>query len=224
MHRTLLTIPAWLLITGCFQGDKNDLEDGPYCENTATVLALDEASALGFSGADMLALAEGGFDETLTWAADSSTTPIHISVGYAEGEVRFVDSEAVYPEGEGETPAIGVECEDFVEVDVSVVVTTTDGALDETYELALISFEGTHISTSASFDHTEMGGSYEFTLMDPSEYDDVTHGLDMAFDAAGSSGELTAMAEGCDDDCTGDECTCWASIDTIASWPIDDLE
>ena len=224
MDRTLLTLPAWLLLVGCFDNGEHTLEDGPYCENTPTAISLGDAAAMGFSGADMLALTQGGFDETLTWAASATTTPIHISVGYAEGEVRFVDSIAVYPEGDGDTPAIGVECEDFMEVDVSIIITTEDGALDETYELALASADGVHVVANTSFDHTQMGGSYEYTLLDPSEYDDVSHGLALTFDEDGSRGELTAMAEGCDADCTGDECTCWASIDTVAYWPLDDSE
>ncbi len=224
MNRALITIPAWLLIVGCFHNDKNGFEDGPYCEDTPTVATLDDISSLGFSGADMLALAEGGFDETLTWHDSDSTTPVHISVGYAEGEVRHVASTAVYPETDGPTNDIGIECEDYVEIDVSLIVTTEDGGLDEGYELALRSGDGATVSTSVDFDHSEMGGSYEFTLMDPSEYDSVTHFLDVAFDDAGCSGELSVQAEGCDDDCTGEECTCWASMDTVATWPIEDLE
>jgi len=218
MNRMMITIPAWLLLVGCFENDKDGLEDGPYCENTPTVVNVDETTDLGFSGADLLALAEGGFDETLTWVADGATTPIHVSVGFAEGEVRYVSSIAVYPEGDEPTIGIGVECEDFVELDVSVIITTVDGALDETLELTLDSYDGTEASARTSIDHTEMGGSYEFTLMDPSEYDALSHSFALVFDETGSSGEFTAQAEGCDDDCSGDECTCWASMDTIATW------
>jgi hypothetical protein len=224
MHRTLLTIPAWILLVGCFDGDKNALEDGPYCEDTPTVVALEELTELGLSGADLLLLAEGEHAEVLTWAETGTTTPVAVTVAFTEGEVRFVDSEAVYPEGDEPTTAIGVECEDYVEVDVSLAITTEDGALDEAYELALRSYDGATVSASVSFDHAEMIGSYELTLMDPSEYDSVEHGLDVAFDEAGSSGELIVMAEGCDDDCSGDECACWASMDTVASWPAEDLQ
>jgi hypothetical protein len=218
MNRTLFTIPACLLLVGCFEKRDPSLEDGPYCENTPTVVTLEETTELGFSGADLMALAEGGFDETLTWIEDGSTTPVHVSVGYAEGEVRYVSSEAVYPDSDEPTIDIGIECQDYLEVDVSLVITTEDGALDESLELALRSDEGTRVSGSLELDHTQLDGSYEFTLMDPSEYDSVTHFLDVLFEESGCSGELMAQAEGCDDDCTGDECTCWASNDTVASW------
>ena len=224
MHRTLLTIPAWILLVGCFEGDKNTLEDGPYCEDSPTVITLEEATALGFSGADLLLLAEGEHTETLVWAETEATTPLAVGVSYDAGEVRYIDSVAVYPEGDGDTPAIGVECFARVEVDVTISLATEDGAFDESFDLALSSEDGVHASAGLSFDHGDLAGSYEFTLMDPSEYDDVSHSLRVTFDEAGCSGELTAQAEGCDDACEGDECTCWASMDTIATWPAEDLE
>jgi hypothetical protein len=224
MYRTLLTIPAWFLLVGCFEGDKNTLEDGPYCEDTPTVVGLDEVTALGFSGADLLLLAEGEHAETLTWAETGATTPVAVGVAYAEGEVRFVDSVAVYPEGDGETPAIGVECFARVEVDVTLTIATEDGALDESFALSLGSQDGLTTTAWYSFDHEELNGSYEFTLMDPSEYDSVQHGLSVSFEEGASRGEITAQAEGCDDDCSGDECTCWASIDTVAYWESEEPE
>jgi hypothetical protein len=60
--------------------------------------------------------------------------------------------------------------------------------------------------------------------MDPSEYDSVQHGLSVSFEEGASRGEITAQAEGCDDDCSGDECTCWASIDTVAYWESEEPE
>jgi hypothetical protein len=217
MTRILLTIPAWFLIVGCFEGNDKDFEaTGPHCEDTPTVLTLEEASSLGFSGADLLALASGVHSETLSWASGGST-PVTVTVTWGEGEVRFMDSEAVYPDT-GLTMDIGIECQDYLEVDVALTIATEDGALDESFDLALRSDEGTTVSASVQLDHTQMNGSYEFTLMDPSEYDSVTHFLDVAFDETGCSGEFMAQAEGCDDDCTGDECTCWASNDTVATF------
>jgi hypothetical protein len=172
----------------------------------------------------MLALAEGEFAETLTWLADDATTPLAVSVAYAEGEVRFIDSVAVYPDQGVLTEDIGVLCYASVEVDVTLSITTEDGALDESFELAISSMDGLEIGAGETFHHDDMVGSYEFTLMDPSEYDDVNHSLHVNFDEAGCSGSFEAQAEGCDDGCTGDECTCWASMDTVASWPLEDLE
>jgi hypothetical protein len=223
MNRTLLTIPAWLVVVGCFDKGRQDLANGPHCEDSPAVVTLEEITELGFTGADMLALAQGEHLETLSWAADGSTSPVLVTVTYSEGEVRFVDSEAVYPDT-GMTIGIGIECSDRVELDATIAISTEDGALAESYELTLASGDGTSVSARSSFDHEAMQGSYTFSLMDPSEYDSVTHSLSFLFDEAGSSGEFSAQAEGCDDDCDGDECTCWASMDTIATWPAEDLE
>ncbi len=219
-----IPLSALLLLSGCFQDKGSGLADnGPHCEDTPSVITLEEATDLGFSGAELLALAEGEHAETLTWLASDTTTGLTVTVHYDAGEVRFVDSEAVYPDT-GMSEAIGVECDDRVEVDVTVAVVTEDGALNESFGLALSSTDGASASARVSFDHTELNGSYTFDLMDPSEYDSVEHSLDMSFDAEGSGGELTAQAEGCDDCPDDQECTCWASMDTIATWPSEDLE
>ncbi len=220
MNRALLTIPAWLLVTGCFTG-KEDLEgNGPYCEDTPTAITLEEVTELGFSAADLLAAAEGSFEEELYWAGVDGTTTITVDVNYAEGELNYVTSSAVYPD-EGETSiAIGIECEDYVEVYVAADIATADGALDETMELALSSRDGLTTAASKSFAEGELQGSYEYTGMDPSEYDSIAYAINVAFDEEGCSGALLVQTEGCDADCDGDECTCWAGSETVAEWPV----
>ncbi len=223
MNRALLTIPAWLLVAGCFI-DKEATDDGPYCEETPTVVTLEEVTELGFSGADLLVLAEGSFEEELTWLTDDSTTTVTVDVAYAEGEVRYVTSEAVYPD-EGETSiAIGIECEDYLELDVTIAIATVDGSLAESLDTTISSYDGTVSTTRQSFAPEEIQGTYEYTEMDPSEYDELELGIAVEFDEVGCSGEMTVTTQGCDDDCEGDECTCWASNGTVASWPIEDLQ
>jgi len=230
MKRTLITIPAWLLLAGCVGGAR-DLASAPRCEDTPTVITLEEVSELGFSGAETLALAEGAFDGLLSWHGDDyadpsevSTSPVHVSVAYAEGEVRLVASQAVYPEGDAPTMDLGLICEDYLEVDVSLVVTTEDGGLDESYEVALRSFDGQRATAYAEFDHGSMGGSYDYAMEYSMEVDSVTHSLEVSFDEAGCGGELVVRVEGCYngyeswDDCTTRDCDCWSSSDTVASW------
>ena len=217
MTRSLLSTASLLLLAGCF--DENLEASAPYCEDVATVITLEEATALGFSGADVLALAEGTFDETLTWTADGSTTPVQVVVSYAEGEVRFVDSEVVTPEGEdGEILDIYVECPDRIEVDVTVAVATEDGGFDEAWDVALSSTDG--LTAGGSVSPADFTGTYEYTAMDPSEYDELSYRVTVGFDGNGTSGEAFADAQGCDTDCEGDECTCWDMQDPIASWPL----
>lgn len=226
-------IPTCLFLTGCIGG----LASAPTCVDTATVIALEDVTELGFSGADLLVLAEGDFDGQLTWYGDEhayppeeTSTPVSVSVGYAAGEVRFVASELVYPEGDGPTMDIGIVCDDRVEVDVSLVIFTEDGGLDEDLSLALRSFDGVHVTAGLAFDHSTLGGTYEYTLEHPLEVDSVAHSMEVSFGDTGCSGELVARAEGCYDghsswdDCTTRECNCWSSTDTVALWSAEGLD
>ncbi len=218
MTRIALTVTTCLLAAGCFLGNK-DLADGPYCEETATLVSLEELTELGFSGADLLALAEGSFEQTLTWTEDGSSTALTVDVVHADGEVRYVASTAVYPDDGGTTIDIGVECEDYVEVDVTIDITTADGELAESLETSIASFYGTEVRARESLAPEDIQGSYEYTGMDPSEYDELDLDLSVELDEAGCSGEMTVTTQGCDDDCDGNECTCWASNDVVAIWP-----
>ncbi|MFH1468093.1 MAG: hypothetical protein ABIO70_27145 [Pseudomonadota bacterium] len=216
MTRTLLSASALLLLGACSEKAAEDYA-GPHCEDTPTVITLEEATALGFSGADVLALAEGIRDETLTWTADESTTPVHVTVTYDAGEVRFVDSEPVYPEGEdGAIQDIAVVCDDRVEVDVTVTVVTDDGGFDEAWDVALASIDG--LSAGASVDLESFTGSFTYDTSELGEYEELSYNVMLGFDEAGASGDAFAQAQGCEEDCDEDECTCWASQDPIATW------
>lgn len=225
-----IIIPTWLLLVSC----AGELPGAPTCVDTSVAITLEEGTELGFSGADLLVVAEGEFDGLLTWYGDEyayppeeSSTPVYLSVGYAAGEVRYVASELVHPEGDGPTMDLGIVCDDRVEVDVSLVITTEDGGLDEDLTLALRSSDGVRVRAGLVFDHSTLDGSYDYTLEHPLEVDSVIHSLEVSFVDTGCSGELVARAEGCHDghsswdDCTTKECNCWSSTDTVASWPAD---
>lgn len=229
MKHALFTLPVSALLAGCLGAGA--LPDTPSCADTPTAITLEELSALGFSGADLLTLAEGEHVGTLTWypggdtePADERDTPLLLTVRYDGGGVRHVASEAVYPEGDEGAADIAIVCEDRIEVDVTLAISTDDGGLDEVYALALASTDGLRATATVTFDHSTMGGSYQYTLDHPLDTDSVTHSLYAAFDEAGSGGEIVATAGGCYDghdswdDCTTRDCNCWSSSDTVARW------
>lgn len=212
---------ALLLLPGCFLfGDRE--ADMPYCEEIVTVLGMDEVSALGFSGADLVALAEGTHVETLRWSEDGATTELTLEVAITATEVRYVDAEPVYPE-EGDVPAIGIECPDSLEVDATLGFTTADGAFAESFATEIASYEGEQAFTWITVDPEELEGTWTYTLMDPSEYDELSLFVDMAFDADGSTGVVYAQASGAEE-CDDDECTAWATQDEVATWPAEAAE
>ena len=93
------------------------------CETTETVLAADEISVLGFSGNDVLALAQGSHGAVFSYP-DDTTTDVTVDVVYDAGEVRFMDAEPK-DDGSGAEPAIG--CTDWVEVDGAFADTNASG-------------------------------------------------------------------------------------------------
>lgn len=203
-------------LLGCPNNGREDL-DGPHCEDTPTAVALDEVTDLGFTAQALLDLATGAHDETFRWARDGSTTPLALAVTYGAGEARFVDSEPVYPEG-GEQPAIGVICDDRVEVDVTVSFATDDGAFTEVLDLALTAVAGDRVEMVESLDPDGLVGTYDMSvdITEPT-YDARSLWLRGAFTAEGASGEVSGQVSG-EDECSGDTCSAWASEVAVGTW------
>lgn len=209
---------ALALLSGCLFGNKT-LDDGPYCEDTATVVALDEVTELGFAAVDLLALAEGTHDETFTWARDGSTTPVMVVVD-TPGEARFVHSEAVYPDTGGERLDIAVLCEDRVEVDVSVALTTADGAFDEAWTVALQGGTAAQVSLFRELDPDALVGTYDMAedITEP-DYDERSLWVQADWTEDAVTGTIEGQVSGGDSDCDdGDVCTAWASIVEVGAW------
>ena len=206
------------VVAGCGLGGK-DLETGPYCEDTPTVVALDEVTDLGFAAQALVDLAQGDHTETFTWARDDSTTPLSLTVTHGGGEARFVDSTAVYPDGGGESPAIGVICEDRVEVDVDLQFATDDGAFDEAWALAIWGVESDTATFRQDLDPDGLGGSYDMADdIGDEAYDDRSLWVGGAFALEGASGEVMGQISGSEDCDAGDTCTAWAASVSVGSW------
>lgn len=106
--------------------DSADSSDG-YCEERSYDVGLSEATELGFSASDVLALVAGPREATLTYA-DGSTTTVTVSAEHDGGHVYYVDSAAV-----GAAP----DCEDHLELAVQVHLSTADGQFNETMVASL---------------------------------------------------------------------------------------
>jgi hypothetical protein len=203
-----------LVIAACPRADEGE---GPFCEDTATVVALDEDTALGLPARVLtdLAVTPSPFAATLTLAR-GGTTPLTLLVDEV-GEARFVDSEAVYPD-DGVFPAIAIECPDRVELDVTGHFTSDDGAFAEVFPTTLRATAADTATFSAVLDATTLQGSHDATL-DVDEPDIATLDvvIDATFDAAGSHGLVHTVATG-EEQCVGNECTAWAADIEVGTW------
>lgn len=199
---------SMLVMAGC---DILTPAEAPYCENTATVVGLDEATALGFSAQQLLDLALGQHDEVFTYA-DGTESGLSLEVSHAGGEARFVTSEAVYPKS-GSTIDIGIECFDRVEVDVSISLATDDGALAESWDGALTSSSGEIVDFSQELDPDALSGSLDFdAFTSEPEYDDQSMWTYGSFTEAGALGEVNGQVSGEDRD------SAWAALVEIGAW------
>jgi hypothetical protein len=216
MTRTTLLLTLSVLV-GCPAGPLDKDGELPYCEETPTVVDLDEVTELGFTAQDLLDLAVGTHDETFAWAR-GGTTPLTQEVTYDGGEARFVAREAVYPEGDGAQPAIGVICDDTVEVDVSMGFSTDDGAFAEVWELALDAVSADTAQWNQPLDPDGLTGTYDMDddITEP-DWDERSLWASGSFDATGSHGEVGGQVSG-EEDCTGDTCAAWAAEVAVGTW------
>lgn len=196
----LWALMCCVAVAGCLGGETGDPgadETGAGCIDTVTVLPSATAdSPLGFTAADALAHAEGTFVDSLHWIAadgvvygpESGPSTITTTVAYEGGEVRFVDSEI--------DPAalVGIDCPDRIEVDVAVTVSSSGGALAETFTAPLRAVDERHASIIQSIEPASLGGS--LTASDDGGLTFAGVSIEAGFSDAGRHGEVIAFFEG----------------------------
>lgn len=221
----VLALTPLLLLAACPEprpGNEMD-EAGWACQATATVLAPDEATPLGFTAEERMAQISGPSDHVLTWAADGSHVDLTIEAVWDGGEVRWMDSEPVdtNPDDDGMEPAIGLDCQDWLEIDVTLTFATVDGVFDETWSLPLEAGDDGPLSFEAEIDEDEpFGGTFDpWDHADPTaDYETLATRIAGEIEYAGGGGEVMLIGTGveeCDDE---GECTAWASQEAIAEW------
>jgi hypothetical protein len=203
---TLLSVAALAACGGGQTGGEvadqpQTVEGPPHCDNVATRLgSVDTVGPLGFSGASLLAFAGGLHSARVDWLAhpvgdvhivsgpESGQGNVELEVRYEGGAVRHVDS-TLKPSGTDGPPA---ECNDWLELDVEVVLRTGGGALNETWTTRLAgNLDGAAIDRR--FTPDELDGSFYAEVLRPEN-----GSLDGFFTAAfiGSDGALSGQVSG----------------------------
>jgi hypothetical protein len=184
-----------LLVTlalGCAGGQTGE-ETNLACHETETPLAADEDSMLGFGAADVLAAASAS-RAALEWLAtdpahgpESGTSELSVSLE-ALGTARFVSSRT--PDGREAYP-----CADRVEVDVAVTLSTSGGALAESFEDELHASESTSVQLSHVFEDGDVDGTLSFDAASLAGRTVERITFDANFSDAALSGVLSAGIE-----------------------------
>jgi len=227
MVRTLICLASLTALSACSGGGGGDDDttgdtgkDGnynyPYCEETVTDLALDDATELGFAPSALVELADGAHTATMTWA-DGTHSEATLTVAL-QTTARFVDLEPVYPTT-GTVPDIAVICEDYVAIDGTLDLTTDDGRLAESLSLTFQSATGLEVTARSELDPAGLSGSLVFDdFVRSTDYDERSMWVDALFDATGSHGRVEGQVTGGDDCQDGDVCTQWAEVVDLGSW------
>jgi hypothetical protein len=181
------------LIAGCPHLDESA---GAHCEETATVVALDEQTVLGFSAQQVLDNLGGTRTATLEYAEDAGSASLVIELLHSGGEARYVESVAVYPENGNEMDLAAPECSSRLDIDITATFVTDDGVFDESWELPLAASAADAASFRLSdLQPDDFAGSYDFMGFDPADYDEVHTSVWAAFDTGGPRGSVSEMAE-----------------------------
>jgi hypothetical protein len=174
------------------------------CDRTITNLAnLDTETPLGFSASDVLALARANAETTIEWhtgvpvGPESGTSSLVVQVEPRDSPARFVDrrpkssgGRAADGRGDIEIATVGTECEDQVELDVRVHLTTGGGALDEEFD-AVLRARGPNVARMyVSRKAADLTGSLEVQLPSQPKATLESVQFDAAFSELGPSGSL----------------------------------
>jgi hypothetical protein len=151
------------------------------CVETPSAVATDEETALGFSGADLLATIGGIQGGQLYWITGSTmyatheragtTTALTLAFDDAAAEVTFVESTGGGCPPEGEGPCI--VCEPRMDIDIALQVQTADGALAETVDVKLTTATVESASFTVSVPAASVAGAYFDALTPVTAGDEV---------------------------------------------------
>ena len=203
-----------LLLAGC--PSKEEADSGPTCEDTPTTITADEATSLGFTITEVLAALPAGESTEFAYA-DGTTTPLEVA--FVPGTAyRFVDSEAVYPEGM--TTDIGILCEDRLEVDGTLHFATEDGAFAEDFAVTLTATTVDEARIWQELDLDGLTGTFDIVpFVDATDYDELKAWISAVYAGGVSTGSVEGQASGAEECDPGDTCTAWAENVSVGTWP-----
>lgn len=211
---TVLTVLPLALLAAC---PAEQVEDGmPYCEETRTAIALDEATAIGIPANDVLAGIPA--EETRVFRyKDGGTTDLTIHFA-SDAQAYFVDSVEVYPETDGPMPDIAVICDDRIEFDGTLAFATADGAFAESLAVTLAA-TAENVSIHKELDLDALAGTFDIVpFVTGEDWDEVKAWIDVSFVAGQGQGKVEGQASGEDACENGDACTAWAELVEVGTW------
>ncbi len=193
-----------ITLTACAPDDGGQVgEETIGCLPVETqTLALEETSPLGFTPMQVLDLVDGSHTAPLRWD-DGSETVLTTSFSYAS-EANYQDREWVDDSDLGgpepaPAPADIGDCPDIVELSMTVTMQSADGALNETWTIALQALTADYSIFYQDLDALQ--GTLDIDSYAPAgNFDTRRAFLDFSITPTGVSGEIVGQASGTDGD------------------------
>jgi hypothetical protein len=185
---SLVLLTAFVNASGCAGGQTGGESVPGVCIEQRTPLDLAQASPLGFSAAEVLSFAEGEHVTTIVWqpidvpyGPESGASQLTLAVE-SLGRARYVDRD--------ESKC----CFAAVQVDVRVTLSTSGGALGESFVTVLEAYGPNAASLQANIT-PPLGGSLSFDQQALGSESFIRLELNAHFEAAKFSGGLRAGFE-----------------------------
>jgi hypothetical protein len=201
LRSTSLLLTTLCSLSACDPGNDGNF---PYCDETIMVIdSLDAALPNGQTAAEVLALVEAEHVLPLEYvqpaddaavveiAGGQGSTELTLSFARGEGEVRWIDGEAVYPTGPGPVPAIAIECPSRLEIDGQLGFASADGVFAELFETTVrteLDQDGTLglARITQTFEPDALLGSFEVVSITPADPSHVDYSIDVGWTLADS--------------------------------------
>jgi hypothetical protein len=174
----------------------------PYCEETVTVLdSLDSETPAGVTVGEIFAMVEGQRSTALNYVGpEGDGVHVQIEPGGegstelslaltrdADGELRWIDAQEVYPTGPGPLAELAVSCPDRLEIDAQLEFESADGVFAELFDVTI----GVDMDEGQgelgvarireSFDPAELMGALEVVSIDPPNPESVDYELQIDY-------------------------------------------
>lgn len=194
------------LLGGCFglfgDGGQSGTEVPDSCEEIARAPVTDlttPADGLSFSAQDVLDAIDG--DWSGSWAPTTGDpADAHASIAADAATVVRVDQALVShaaadgQRAEGALDAMPVECGPYYVVIAAVDLSTSDGALAETFAAEVTARDLAAGTFAAAIDRLDVVGSTRPAAFDPADWQHVNLAIDGSFADGGLSGSATWQA------------------------------
>lgn len=184
-----LTLSILVLTAAC---NEPAMEILACADLSSDALTVDQASPFGYAPAEIIAFSEGDHQASLSFAGAGAATSVTVTVSSMD-DPRYVERQLQEPaSGELRGTDGTLPCEDTVQIDASVAITSTDGAFAEAMDGPFeVDSEGI-ARLSRRVAPEALQGSFDFAVFDPTPYDTVELVFDIELREDGMSGEIWA--------------------------------